>query len=202
MVAKIGTSLTAVDGSQYVTLTDGAGNLATANTGTPATTVTTPADALTNTGNVSQTEISLNYVFNSTTWDRVRSLGAASQLTATGQQTAVIMPHTAANAAIAATVNAAAGSSQIIKASVCNLYSVSCTSGASAGYLLVYNLAAAPGDGTVTPIDVIICAANTSVSKTYSIPLRCSAGATVVFSTTGPFTQTSSATAFLGGQAV
>lgn len=262
MATKSFTNLLAPDGSEYVTLTDGAGNLlsgpsggqitegtvasGSADSGNPvkvggkynvtlpvfvdgnrgdlqidvdgnlrtnsAYTQSAGADAIANNFNFTlarNTQVSTNsltaagnYIYNSATWDRIRSLGGGSQTVTTGMPITVSMPHTAANAGIISTATATANSAQILKASAGNLYSVSCTSGASAGFLMVFDAVSAPADGVVTPIDVITVAANATVSKMYPTPLRGAVGLTLVFSTTGPFSKTASATAFLAGQVV
>jgi hypothetical protein len=104
--------------------------------------------------------------------------------------------------AAAGTTNArttVAASSLIAKASAGNLYQYNVTSGASAGYVLIYNSATVPADGTVTPVRCIPLAANTGIE----VPLRGSyhsAGIVLAFSTTGCFTQTLSATAFISAE--
>lgn len=97
--------------------------------------------------------------------------------------------------------SAATESSHIFKASSGTLFGLSVTSSAS-GYILVYNLAAPPSDGAVTPV---ACYYLSSGPGTLGIaftpfPLRMSAGISVVFSSTGCFTQTSSTTAFFTGE--
>ena len=91
----------------------------------------------------------------------------------------------------------AVASSFIAKASSGNVYGVGITTGAAAGYLMVFASATAPVDGAVTPAKVYAVAANSTFEKSFNPPLRLSAGVTLVFSTTGPFTKTASATAFL-----
>ena len=97
----------------------------------------------------------------------------------------------------AAQTSVAAGS-LIAKASAGNLYGYEVGAGASAGYLLVFDSATVPADGTVTPKKVHAVAANATLSRSFNPPIRCNSGIVLVFSTTGPFTKTISATAFLG----
>lgn len=85
----------------------------------------------------------------------------------------------------------------VLKTSAGTLFGLSVTSSVS-GYVLIYNATSAPTDGAVTPI---ACYYLSSGPGTLGIaftpfPLKFSTGITVVFSTTGCFTQTSSATAF------
>lgn len=103
-------------------------------------------------------------------------------------------------AAITPIVSAAAEGSHILKASAGSAYRVSTTTGASAGYVMVFNATSAPADGAVTPIVCRVIAANTSVELDWStVPKAFATGITVVFSTTGCFTKTVSATAFFEG---
>lgn len=87
--------------------------------------------------------------------------------------------------------------SHTLKTSAGTLFGLSVTSSAS-GYVLVYNLAAPPSDGAVTPV---ACYFLSSGPGTVGIaftpfPLKMSTGISVVFSSTGCFTQTTSTTAF------
>jgi hypothetical protein len=66
---------------------------------------------------------------------------------------------------------------------------------------MIFDAASAPADGTVTPKLVEAIAANASIQQSLRTPIRFSTGITMVFSTTGPFTKTASATAFLAGDA-
>jgi len=99
-------------------------------------------------------------------------------------------------------VNSATGESHhVFLAKAGTLYGFSVTSGASAGYVLVYNSASAPADGTVTPIGCYALPASSTLGVAYTpLPLTMSTGITLVFSTSGCFTQTSSATAFFLGE--
>lgn len=103
---------------------------------------------------------------------------------------------TVASTGIAPITSTAAESSHILKASSANLYSVIVTPTVS-GYLMVFNAVSAPSDGAVTPAFCIPVSANTSggVSSKGGIPATLGTGAVVVFSITGCFTKTASATA-------
>ena len=84
------------------------------------------------------------------------------------------------------------------KASAGALYGVNVTAGATAGFVMVFNATSAPADGAVTPSRCIPLAANTGIELNYrSIPVYFGTGITVVFSSTGCFTKTTSATAFI-----
>jgi len=107
-------------------------------------------------------------------------------------------------AAVGATnlATSAAASALVIKASAGNLYGLNVTSGTAAGYIMVFNATAAPADGTVTPAKCIPLAANAGIDLNYrATPTYFGTGITVVFSSTGCFTKTASATAFISGDA-
>lgn len=104
-------------------------------------------------------------------------------------------------AAVTPVVSAAAESSHIIKASAGTLFDWHVTTGAIAGYIMIFNAASAPADGAVTPIVCVAIAANTTFFGNDRVPTAFSTGITMVFSTTGPFTKTASATAFFSGKA-
>lgn len=107
-------------------------------------------------------------------------------------------------AAVGATnlATSAAAGALVVKASAGNLYGLNVTSGATAGYIMVFNAIAAPADGTVTPAKCIPLAANAGIDLNYrATPTYFGTGITVVFSSTGCFTKTSSATAFISGDA-
>jgi hypothetical protein len=131
-----------------------------------------------------------SYVFNGSGWDRARGDTTGSYV--------VGMPSAAS---AAGTVNAAttvASSELVAKASAGNLFGFNVTSAASAGYVLVFNATSAPADGTVTPARCIPLAANTGIDVNLRAqPTFFSTGITIVFSTTGCFTKTASATAFI-----
>lgn len=104
--------------------------------------------------------------------------------------------------ASASPVNSATGeANHVFKASPGVLYGFSVTTGGAAGYVLVYNAASAPADGSVAPAACYAVPASTTLGVAYTpLPLNLTSGITLVFSTTGCFTQTSSATAFFLGE--
>lgn len=108
-------------------------------------------------------------------------------------------PSANANAGIVPVKTATAASSVILKNTAGNLYGFNADSGISAGYVLVFDSATVPANGTVTPIKAYNLAATSSVEVGYSPPIRCANGCVLAYSTTGPFTLTLSATAFLSG---
>lgn len=141
-------------------------------------------------------------IFNGTTWDRYRAINGA--ITAGGGTAAVAFaPTSASTGAITPVVSAAAEGSHVLKASAGNLYSLVVTSGAAAGYVMVFNATSAPADGAVTPAECVVVAANSTVSINFQgVPEAYATGITAVFSTTGCFTKTISATAFFSGKVV
>ena len=145
---------------------------------------------------------SYNYSFNSSTWDRNRSINGALAA-GTGTQAVAIAPTSSAAGAIKPVVTSAAASSLVLKASAGNLYSVTLTSGASAGLLMVFDATSAPADGAVTPVECINVAANSTVVVNFSPgpPSSYATGITAVFSTgTNCFNKAASATAFISGK--
>lgn len=113
-----------------------------------------------------------------------------------------VAPSGSAGAGLNGQQTTVVGGSIILKAAAGNLYGFEVTSGASAGYLMVFDSATVPADGVVTPKRVYAVAANATFARQLTEPLRMAAGIVLVFSTTGPFTKTISATAFLAGDYV
>lgn len=108
---------------------------------------------------------------------------------------------TSGSSSIVPIKSAAAETAHVFKASSGTLYGFSVTNGASAGYVLVINAAADPGNGAVTPSACYQLPANSTVGVSYNgAPLTMNTGITAVFSTTGCFTETQSSTAFFSGQ--
>lgn len=105
------------------------------------------------------------------------------------------VPTSNAGAANALTSSGAAESSNVLKASAGNLYSLTITTGATAGFLMIFNATSAPVDGAVTPAYCSQAPANMTSAFEWSIPVRLGTGITAVFSSTGCFTKTASATA-------
>jgi len=94
----------------------------------------------------------------------------------------------------------AAESSHILKASAGSLFGVSVTA-TVAGYLMLFNAVAAPADGAVTPVKCYVVPANTSVGVSWgSYAAAFGTGIVAVYSTTGCFVKTASATAFISGE--
>lgn len=154
--------------------------------------------------------VGYNYTFNGTTWDQWSSLtvgskhaGTVAIVDASGNQiTSFGTALPVATAGIAPYISTSLESCHVMKASQATAISYGVTTGATAGYLMVFNATSAPADGAVTPAALAIqIPANATVTRTYSPPstLQLSTGFTVCFSSTGPFTKTASATAMLEG---
>lgn len=144
---------------------------------------------------------SQNYLLNGSTFDLWRTINNAVAA-GTGTAAVAIAPTSAAAAGITPVVSTAAEGSRVIKASAGNLYSVDVTAGATSGYVMLFNATSAPADGAVTPLYCWPLGANQSMARSFnSPPAVFSTGITAVFSTTGCFTKTASATAFISGAA-
>lgn len=96
-------------------------------------------------------------------------------------------------------VSTAAEASKVFKASAGNLYAYQVTTGAAAGYVMIFNATSAPADGAVTPVKCVAVPAGATVGVSVNPPEAFSTGITAVFSTTGCFTKTASATAMFSG---
>lgn len=156
------------------------------------------ADAVSNTFNA-YFGAALNYLYNGTTWDRFRSING-SQAAGTGTAAIAIAPSTAGG--ITPVVSAAAEGSHVLKASAGNFYSMTTTTGGTAGFVMTFNLTAPPADGAVTPVECVSVAANSTVAINYNPgpPTAYATGITAVFSSTGCFTKTISNTAFFNAK--
>jgi hypothetical protein len=108
----------------------------------------------------------------------------------------------ASTAGIAPSATSAAASNLVLKASAGNVYGATVTTSTTPGYLMIFNATSAPGDGAVTPAKCVYIGwapATMSISWRPGPGLYLGTGATLVFSTTGCYTKTASATAFLDG---
>ena len=108
-------------------------------------------------------------------------------------------PSPAAITGLTPVVSGAAEGSKVLKASAGNLYAYQVTTGASAGYVMLFNATSSPADGAVTPVKCVSVAANSTVGASMEPPEYFSTGITAVFSTTGCYTKTVSATAMFSG---
>jgi len=148
------------------------------------------SDGLSNT----QTVLRVNnfpMVWNGANWDRQRGDTTGTYV--------ITAPSAASGIALPQAANTAVSGSKTLKASAGNLYGYNIVTGGSAGYLMFFDSTTVPADGAVTPTRVIPVAANTGIDRSFNPPLRFATGIVAVFSTTGPYTKTISATAFLAG---
>lgn len=136
----------------------------------------------------------------SSQYDQVRTINGAV-IAGTGNTAINEAPTSAAPAAIAPTATTVAASSLTLKSSAGNHYSFNGL-GTIAGYFMLFDAPTPPADGTVTPKKVYAVAAGASLDVEFTPPLRMATGGTWVFSITGPFTKTASATAFMSGEMV
>lgn len=116
----------------------------------------------------------------------------------------VITPTTEAASGVApSTAVSTAESCRVLQASAANVYKVTVAIAATTGYVMIFNATSAPGDGAVSPawpaIRVVSDGTSGWADIPFDPPLRLGTGATVCFSSTGPFTKTASATAAIGG---
>lgn len=101
-------------------------------------------------------------------------------------------------AAATEVVSSAAEGSHVICSAACRLYHLSVTTGASAGYVLIYDATSAPVDGAVTPALCYTAGASSTLGVSFGdIPADFAVGLAVVFSTGAScFAQTTSSTAY------
>ena len=97
-------------------------------------------------------------------------------------------------------VSAAAASSLVLRSVPGRIDIIQVNSGATPGYVMLHDAAAAPANGAVTPVLVWQLPANSTLTQGFDPPLQMATGGVLVFSTTGPTTQTLSATAWFAGR--
>lgn len=93
----------------------------------------------------------------------------------------------------------AVASSFLLQAGNVYVPSINVTTGATAGYAMLFDTVTPPVNGAVAPLWCVPVAVTTGIAPTFPYPMRFKNGAMLVFSSTGCFTLTLSATAFLGG---
>lgn len=99
-------------------------------------------------------------------------------------------------------VSSTVESAHLIKGAPGNLYSLYVTTAAASGFLMTFNAKIAPADGAVTPVECVAAPANSTISVSFDGPPDIySLGIVAVFSSTGCFTKTASATAFFKARA-
>jgi len=128
-------------------------------------------------------------------------IGSSPGFTPTNPGTVTSAP--SASFGLTPIVSSAAEASHVLKSLPDGvLYSLYVTTGATAGYLMTFNATSVPADGAVTPVECVIAPANSTVAVTFGSgpPDSYPVGITAVFSSTGCFTKTASATAFFKGR--
>ena len=148
---------------------------------------------------------SFGSLYNSSTWERQRSIiGAVAA--GTGTTAVAIAPNNQAAGGVPISSSSALAANQVVCSAACNLYSLqvsadSTLSGA-AWWVMIYDATAAPADGAVTPVKCYAMASgSTTFSTSFPTPVRFSTGAVIGVSTTGCFTKTASVHAFVSGDA-
>lgn len=150
-------------------------------------------------GNNGKALVTAGLYYDGTNYSRQRgdTNGSWAVSTASGAAAIGIVPVVASNA-----------SSLVVKASAGNFYGGSIVAGATAGFLIAYNAAAAPGAGTtLTPaqmLGVVQVAANGSAALgEYTVPDRFGTGIVLLFSTsTTIYTVPANNAVFLRGRAM
>lgn len=100
---------------------------------------------------------------------------------------------------IPAVASTAVEASHVLKASAGSLYGMSITTSTVAGYVLLIDATTAPADGAVTPAKCYQIPSGSTIGILFE-PLAFTTGIVTVFSTTGCFTKTASATAYFSGE--
>lgn len=109
---------------------------------------------------------------------------------------------TAAPVPVTSSASAAVETSHVISAVPATMHGILITTGATAGFLLLLNTTTDPGNGAVLPKKCVQVAANqtTALSPDTNTDWLFSVGIVAVFSTTGCYTETQSATAYFSWQ--
>lgn len=162
-----------------------------------ASVVAGTSDTVSASGAANLQVINKNLAYDGTDWGRMRTIvgnGGAG----VGVLAMAPAAHSISAGAITPSVTSAAASNLVIKASAGNLYSLVTTTGAVGGYVMTFNATSAPADGAVTPVECVVISSYSTVGIDFGNgpPDRYSTGITAVFSSTGCFTKTASATAF------
>lgn len=124
----------------------------------------------------------------------------------TGTFAVQISPSSASAAGLSPSSTSALAASQTIKGSAGNLYafevSADSTLSSAPWWVMIFNATSLPADGAVTPAKCYAVAAGVpSVSYGWNTPVQFSNGIVIGASTTGCFTKTASAHAFISGDA-
>ena len=92
-------------------------------------------------------------------------------------------------------------SNLVLKAAAGSLYAAYVTTGSTAGWFMLFDAVAVPANGTVTPKHSIYCPSNatTEIELPFLTAEPFAIGIVAAFSSSGPFTFTASASAFMKG---
>lgn len=115
--------------------------------------------------------------------------GHAPAVVVVGSETAGITPVRTTSAA----------DHKVLSAEPCVFIGMNASSSV-AGWFLMYDAISKPADGSRSPLKAWAVNAGQSIEVEYALPIDCAVGCTVVFSTTGPYMLTASATAFISGE--
>ena len=93
-------------------------------------------------------------------------------------------------------------SALVVKQAAGELLSLTCTPTTINGYIMVFDAVSIPSDGPVVPLFTWPCSQQAPFDRQWINPVQFSAGAIIMFSSTGPFMLTASNTAFIAAQAI
>lgn len=132
---------------------------------------------------------------------RVQPMVAGADV-ASGNPLPVTTAPPTATSGVVPVVSAVLENSHVLKAGAGVFLGGHITTTTVGGYLMLFDSTTAPGDGAVTPIGCWVVSANSTAVVGANPGISVLTGAVVVFSTTGPFTKTASATAYFSMQVV
>ncbi len=146
---------------------------------------------------IGQAASTFNYIYDGTAWDRQRSIVLAGA-SGTGVTAVHTAPTTAASGGAPSATTGSLNSGLVVKTSAGNVYEWQVSTGAVAGHVMTFDATSIPADGVVAPLQCVHAPANSTVAYNPPVvPERFSTGYVIVFSTTGCFTKTASATAHI-----
>lgn len=156
------------------------------------------------TGNLGLTVTPYNLAYDGASWDRERTLTATDDGAGLGVLGTGIVPTSAASQGLT-TVSVAGASTNVLKSTAGNVYSVNAVGSTTAGFVVIYDATAAPSSGTTLTTALIRwCfqdAASNSLDKVFSPPLVMTNGAVELFSTScTTYTAPAVAPIFMTGQ--
>lgn len=102
--------------------------------------------------------------------------------------------------AVAPVASGGIEAAHVLNAAPCSVGAIQVNTGATAGWLMLFDASSIPADGVVAPKKWWQIAINTTLDRTFTPPLAMATGATLVFSATGPMTKTGSPTAVFSGE--